>query len=387
MPITVIDPRLEFNGPLARRKATYYIVLHHAGKQTCSVEDVHRWHLERGWAGIGYHYFVRKGGVIYRGRPSDAVGAHCLGYNEISVGICAEGDFEQESMGVRQLTALRRLVYAVRQDYPHARVVGHKDLARTLCPGKHFPLSELKGGREMFKDVTPDAWYYGSIKRVTEAGLMGGYPDGTFKPNQFLTRAEMASILDRQMFRDGIFWDILPIVLPSVATVRTDRSLGSGVCVQVKGNECYVLTCGHVVSGAKEFTVTNHKGLTDVARLKVSSSVPGEDLALLVTGSNFSPITISNVPADLGQPVAVIGSPLGLQNSVTVGVVSGLDRNQGYWFQIDAPINPGNSGGPIINERGQLVGLAVAKTVGQGIEGIGYGITLTLIKNFLKRVL
>lgn len=242
----------------------------------------------------------------------------------------------------------------------------------------------------MFKDVEPGRWSAGSIDRVARAGLMSGYPDGTFKPAKALTREELASVLDRLMFRDGVFSDILPVVMPAVVAVYTDKSIGSGVCVDEDKENYYVLTCRHVVEGAKEFEVAKENGVMVGAKLLTSSAVPGEDLALLVVqrsaGLALKDIRAAVKPLALGQPVAVIGTPLGMRESVTVGVVSSLDRNDGNWFQIDAPINPGNSGGPIVDEYGSLVGIAVAKVVGEAIEGIGYGIHLRLVRNFLGRL-
>lgn len=242
----------------------------------------------------------------------------------------------------------------------------------------------------MFKDVKPGRWDYGSIERVARAGLMSGYPDGTFRPDNPPTRGEIASILDRLLFRDGVFSEILPAVMPTVVAVYTNKSIGSGVCVDQDGEKYYVLTAGHVVEGAKEFKVAKENGVMVSAELLTSSAVPGEDLALLAVrkseGLVLKDIGFATKPPVLGQPVAVIGAPLGLRETVTVGVVSNLDREGGNWFQIDAPINPGNSGGPIVNEYGNLVGIAVAKVVDEAVEGIGFGIHLRLIVNFLSRL-
>ena len=101
--------------PLARRSETTRIILHHAAAASCTAEDVHRWHLARGWSGIGYHYFVSKDGEITRGRPLWAVGAHAEGSNRVSVGVCFEGNFQlEEEMPAAQRQAGRALVTALR---------------------------------------------------------------------------------------------------------------------------------------------------------------------------------------------------------------------------------------------------------------------------------
>lgn len=140
----IINANLKFRNHLSRRSSTQYIVLHHAAASVCSPEDIHEWHLKRGWAGAGYHYFVRKDGIVYSLRPENTVGAHCQGYNSKSIGICCEGNFEVEQMGEKQSAALIELVRYLKKKYPNAKIVGHRDLAATNCPGKNYPLAKVK---------------------------------------------------------------------------------------------------------------------------------------------------------------------------------------------------------------------------------------------------
>lgn len=235
----------------------------------------------------------------------------------------------------------------------------------------------------MFKDVDLSRWSYKAIKAVVEAGLMGGFPDGTFRPADPLTREQLASVLHRWMFRDGIFSDILPFVMPSVVCLHTDRNLGSGACVAYKEGVSYIITNRHVVEGFKDVTVIK-ENMSYSGKVKTMSSVPGEDLALVETVTYFPELSLAEKPAVLGECVAVVGAPAGLMDSVTVGVVSHTDRDGN--FQLDSPINPGNSGGPIINERGEIVGVAVSKVVGEAYEGLGFAIKLEIVKKFLGRV-
>ena len=96
---------LVFTEPLENRNKTDYIIIHHSGVVgPHTVEDVHQWHQKRGWAGIGYHYFISKEGVVYKGRPSNTIGAHARGYNKNSVGVCFAGDFTKEKMQDKQLS-------------------------------------------------------------------------------------------------------------------------------------------------------------------------------------------------------------------------------------------------------------------------------------------
>lgn len=106
--MNIIETNLSF-GTMSKRASTYRIILHHAAMNG-SVEDIHRVHKNKGWAGIGYHFYVRKDGSVYRGRPEWAIGAHASGSNYNSLGICAEGNFEHESMSDVQKNARRILV-------------------------------------------------------------------------------------------------------------------------------------------------------------------------------------------------------------------------------------------------------------------------------------
>lgn len=196
----VIETSLTFKNQLSQRTSTDYIVLHHAEANKCTVEDIHRWHLQRGWSGIGYHYLVRKDGSIYRGRPQEAVGAHCPGYNSCSVGVCAEGNYEQENMPTEQQSAILWLVRQLKQIYPHAKIVGHRDLYATKCPGKNFPLSFIQEALTMgtiFKDVPDDHWAINDIKILKEKGIMRGDQDGNFGLGRTVTREELAAVIAR----------------------------------------------------------------------------------------------------------------------------------------------------------------------------------------------
>ena len=145
MSINIIETNWKWNTPLYNRKKTDYIVLHHAAAAIASVSDVDRWHKQNGWAGIGYHFYVRKDGIIYRGRPLTAIGAHVSGKNDVSLGICAEGDYSFEQMPTAQKRAIAELLdYLKSNYYPRAEIVGHREIGSSDCPGKNYPLAEIK---------------------------------------------------------------------------------------------------------------------------------------------------------------------------------------------------------------------------------------------------
>ncbi|MCM1324192.1 MAG: peptidoglycan recognition protein family protein [Acetobacter sp.] len=113
----------------------FLIILHHSCG-TGSVEDIHKLHRERnGWAGIGYHYYIRTDGTIYAGRPIEYIGAHCPSNNQYSIGICLEGDFRKTNPTEEQIQSGKELINWLKKDYPSIkRVLNHNDLYATLCP-------------------------------------------------------------------------------------------------------------------------------------------------------------------------------------------------------------------------------------------------------------
>lgn len=140
----IIDAGLEFNSNYSPMKTIEGIVLHHSGvKVLQSVESIHNYHKNKGWAGIGYHFYVRKDGSVYRGRPENMAGAHCPGVNSISLGICAEGDFEQEIMKNIQKNAIVELIKDIKSRYNIQWIKGHREILSTDCPGANYPLQEI----------------------------------------------------------------------------------------------------------------------------------------------------------------------------------------------------------------------------------------------------
>ena len=130
------------------RPSTEVIVIHHAGfpdgDKDSSAEEIHKFHQEvNGWAGIGYHYVIRKDGRIEQGRKPLAVGAHAYQHNKNSVGICVAGNFDLVKVPSVQLDSLKLLTAWLCQRYkldPMQRgvIVGHRDLNDTACPGNNL---------------------------------------------------------------------------------------------------------------------------------------------------------------------------------------------------------------------------------------------------------
>lgn len=105
-----------------------------------TVEDIRRWHLARGFNDIGYHYVVYRDGSVHRGRPVEKMGAHCVGHNANSVGVCyiggcaADGRTPKDTRTQAQKDALVKLLMKLVCKYPQAKIYGHRDFANKACP-------------------------------------------------------------------------------------------------------------------------------------------------------------------------------------------------------------------------------------------------------------
>lgn len=160
--------------------------------------------------------------------------------------------------------------------------------------------------------------------------------------------------------------DIVDEVQPSVVAVQSDSGEGSGVVWDEDGT---IVTNHHVVAGGRQFTVVFADGQRSEAELLASD--PLTDLAVLRTErGDLPPAEFAEDPPRVGELAIAIGNPLGFENTVTAGIVSGLHRSipgsaassQSLidLVQTDAAISPGNSGGALVNGRGQVIGINVA---------------------------
>jgi len=194
---------------------------------------------------------------------------------------------------------------------------------------------------------------------------------------------------------------VISAVDPSVVQVQGSgsqgaRSIGSGEILTSSG---YIVTNSHVVHGLSSFRVLLSTGQTVAAQL--TGDVPSQDLAVLkISASDLKPIAVadsSGVP--VGEYVIAMGSPLGLEQSATTGIVSALNREgtevvDGRRFtltgmiQTSAAINPGNSGGALVNSNGQLIGIptlaAVDPSTRVAANGIGFAISSNTMQQVIK---
>ncbi|MGW6282504.1 S1C family serine protease [Kribbella sp. NPDC055071] len=188
-------------------------------------------------------------------------------------------------------------------------------------------------------------------------------------------------------------------VLPGVVSVRAGQATGSGFAVDQQG---HVVTNAHVVEGASDVSLVLSNGRTVDA--DVVGSDENNDLAVLQVSTadaeGLRALTLGrSAQLRVGDPVLAVGSPLGLEGTVTAGIVSAVARQARFGdngarqsaIQTDAAINPGNSGGPLVNAAGQVVGvntaIATLGTSRSGNIGIGFAIPVdrmtTIVKNLL----
>lgn len=142
-----------------KRKKTEYIVIHcsdtPARMDKVDAKEIERWHKDRGFLKIGYHFVIKRDGTRERGRMLDEIGAHVAGYNHKSIGICLiggradQGTDAEDNFTAEQWIALHSLLVELKNTYPNAQVIGHRDLdGQKQCPS--FDVTDwLKGFEEL----------------------------------------------------------------------------------------------------------------------------------------------------------------------------------------------------------------------------------------------
>lgn len=221
----------------------------------------------------------------------------------------------------------------------------------------------------MFKDVIGH-WAEDIIRRMYRRNMVTGYEDGTFRPDNKVTRAEVATMIDKFYTAK---WDLVRELTPKVVAITSQKgdtqSLGSGVILDKEG---HIATNVHVIAAgldiADDIKVYFDKAPKVGFNAEVKYGTFAQDIAIL---------KVNNIPPDWLSPVEFatdihwlediicIGSPLGYKNTATMGIVAYEDREISgtTWIQTDASINPGNSGGGAFNLYGELIGLPTFKVI------------------------
>lgn len=187
-----------------------------------------------------------------------------------------------------------------------------------------------------------------------------------------------------EAFNNPIFREFFGDQVPNGPSERTESGTGSGFITSRDGQ---IITNAHVIDGAETVQVTLRDGRSFEGR--VMGTDPVTDVAVVKIEANDLPI-VSFSDSDAitpGEWAIAIGNPLGLDNTVTAGIISATGRSSGEvgvpdkrvdFIQTDAAINPGNSGGPLLNERGQVIGVNTA--IISGAQGLGFAIPINTVK-------
>lgn len=157
-------------------------------------------------------------------------------------------------------------------------------------------------------------------------------------------------------------------------TISTDAGHGSGVLISEDG---YILTAAHVIEGVNRLDVVFSNGVELEAKV-ISKNVPHDIALLKVPGSKYKALPMGQgMTAGLGEEVFTIGTPgdVELGQSVSKGILSGKRKHEDIvYIQTDVAVSPGNSGGPLIDSKGQIIGIVQRKMIGAGIEGVGFAL-------------
>jgi len=178
------------------------------------------------------------------------------------------------------------------------------------------------------------------------------------------------------------FSAIVDDVLVSVVSVATNNGQGSGAIISADG---YIVTNNHVVEGAAQIKVLAYKG--DIYDANLIGSNKDSDIAVLKIDGNFKALDFGDSnDIRVGEKVIALGNPGGLDFTVTEGIVSAIRQANGItYIQTDVPINPGNSGGPLVNKKGEIIGINNFKI--RDFEGLGFAIASNIVKDSVDQII
>jgi serine protease Do len=182
--------------------------------------------------------------------------------------------------------------------------------------------------------------------------------------------------------------DLIKRVVPAVVTVVGFNAggkvarLGSGVFIDREG---HLITNLHVIKGMARAEVKLPKGEVYPLTEMVAADEKADLVKLVVNLPGGAPhyLTVSGARPEVGERVVVLGSPLGLEQTVSEGLVSAIRtvRDRGEFLQISAPISPGSSGGPVVNMKGQVIGIATFQVKGQNINFAAPGYRILALRD------
>jgi Do/DeqQ family serine protease len=241
------------------------------------------------------------------------------------------------------------------------------------------PLSAQQGSAKLFV-VPAGLAATASLPPTTNTNFVTAVVD---KVGPAVVRIDASKTVTSQtpeVFNDPFFRQFFGSELPTPPDKQIERGTGSGFIIGADGR---ILTNTHVVDGADTVKVTLKDGRT--FKGKVLGADPVTDVAVVkIQASSLPTVALGNSDQlKPGESAIAIGNPLGLDNSVTTGIISATGRSSSAvgvpdkrvsFIQTDAAINPGNSGGPLLNQHGEVIGMNTA--IIQGAQGLGFAIPI-----------
>lgn len=240
------------------------------------------------------------------------------------------------------------------------------------------------------------------IDFLRSKGIIAGYGDGTFRPQETVPFERMCALLARiyrELDVDGRVQEILARAEPAVVRIRSEAGSGTGFLISAYG---HIVTNWHVVSAdlskVSQFITVERKKRSTAEGWETFESCPAtlvgydawDDLAVIKIAceGDLPWLPLSDTEAPEGSTIICLGFPLGYQHSVTRGVVSQDFQNMGWKSAIltDASVNPGNSGGPMLDLNGRVVGVNVAKYSGEAIDSMSLAVHLRCLRMLLEKL-
>src|SRR5215207_9682316 len=278
-----------------------------------------------------------------------------------------------------------------------AGVIGQRSMRRKTAPGKRIVYGSCDWRSPPFHGSHMTAQRFTIIATLAIGVGIGIALDHSNRDVVRPVRASQATPATAQLVSDpgGLTQDEATIIrvareiTPTVVSVTQPQGAGSGIIVSRDG---VVLTNAHVVGESRTVDV----GLADGRTLR--GQVVGRDPTIDVAVVRVSAQNLPTAPLgdsdklEVGQSAIAIGNPLGLERTVTSGVVSAVNRNpRGIsldgLIQTDAAISPGNSGGPLVDSRGRVIGINTAVLAGAGASGLGFAVPINLANDVVRQIL
>jgi S1-C subfamily serine protease len=234
--------------------------------------------------------------------------------------------------------------------------------------------------------------FFGAVA-VVVAGIVAIYPKSQSEPNAAetstsTTAEDIAVSLPVETGGDEPIADAAEVILPSVVHIQTEGGVGSGVVY----DQGLIITAAHVVQGSETVRVRFSSG--EQVDGTVLGTAPEVDIAVIqVDRDGLSPATFVTEKPRVGQMAVAVGSPWGLESTVTAGIISAVDQTNCSaeacvsMVQTDAAINPGNSGGALVDRNGQVVGINVSIFTETGAnDGVGFAVPADIATTYADAI-